>query len=173
MAGLIPDGGRWIATASEGSQASFAPVDARETAIARILARTGRVTVERVISGPGLLAIDHALAELDGVPSLRTRPAEVAEAALAGDPRAVLALDVFFGALGSAVGDAALVFCATGGVVLAGGILPKLLVPLRASTFRARFEDKAPLAAMMRAIPTRVITRPHIGLIGAAAALGG
>lgn len=172
MAGLIPAGGRWIAAASEGSQASFAPVDAREAAIAGILARHGRVTVERVISGPGLLAIDHALGELDGVPSPRIRPEEVTEAAQAGDARAAQALDVFFAALGSAVGDAALTFCATGGVILAGGILPRLLAPLRASRFRARFEDKAPLDGMMRAIPTRVIVRPHVGLIGAAAALG-
>lgn len=171
VAGLIPDGRRWIAVASEGSQASFAPVDAREAAIAGILARQGRVTVERVISGPGLLAIDHALGELDGMPSARRRPAEVAEAALAGDPRAALSLDIFFAALGSAVGDAALTFCATGGVILAGGILPRLLAPLRASRFRARFEDKAPLAGMMRTIPTQVIVRPHVGLIGAATAL--
>lgn len=78
---------------------------------------------------------------------------------------------MFFAALGAVVGDAALYFCATGGVFLAGGILPRLLGPLRASRFRARFEDKPLVPDLMRGIPTAVIIRPYPGLIGAAAAL--
>lgn len=171
VAALVRHRGDWVPVASEAGQTSFAPLDELEGRVATILGRSGRVTVERVVCGPGLLEIDQALAEIDGTASPRTRPEEVAVAAGAGDTRAAQALDLFFAALGSVAGDAALAFCATGGVYLAGGILPKLLKPLAASRFRARFEDKAPLAGLVQAIPTAVITRPYPGLIGAAAAL--
>ena len=171
VAALIRHRGVWLPVASEGGQAGFSPLDETEAKVAAILARSGRVTVERVVCGPGLLAIDHALAEIEGGTSVRTRPEEVAAAASAGDARAARALDLFFAALGAVVGDAALYFCATGGVFLAGGILPKLLAPLRASRFRARFEDKPLVLDLMRGVPTSVIIRPYPGLIGAAAAL--
>lgn len=171
MAALVRGRGEWIAVASEGGQASFAPLDSREARIAEILARTGRVTAERVVCGPGLLSIDRALAEIEGSPPVRSRPEEVADAAALGEARAVEAMDLFFAALGSIVGDAAATFCATGGVYLAGGILPRLLGPLAASRFRARFEGKELLVDMLRAIPTAVIIRPYPGLLGAAAAL--
>ena len=171
VAALIRHRGVWLPVASEGGQAGFSPMDDTEAKVAAILARTGQVTIERVVCGPGLLAIDHALAEIEGGTSVRTRPEEVSVAASAGEPRAARALDLFFAALGAVVGDAALYFCATGGVFLAGGILPRLLGPLRASRFRARFEDKPLVPDLMRGIPTSVIIRPYPGLIGAAAAL--
>jgi glucokinase len=171
VAALLLHRGEWVPVASEAGQASFAPLDDLEARVVEILAQSGRVTVERVVCGPGLLAIERALAEIEGSVSSHARPEEVAEAAAAGAARAARALDLFFAALGSVAGDAALTFCATGGVYLAGGILPKLLKPLAASRFRARFEDKAPLAGLVRAIPTAVITRPYPGLTGAAAAL--
>jgi glucokinase len=170
VAAVIRSGGRWIAVPSEAGQANFAPGNARERAIAEFLERKGRVTVETVLSGPGLLALAEAVAALDGTQSSYRRPEDVAAAATR-DPLAAAALEVFFGALGAAAGDAALAFCATGGVFLAGGILPQLVNPLRASAFRARFEDKAPLQDLVRRVPTWVIMRPHPGLLGAAAAL--
>ena len=171
VAALVHHRGTWLPVASEGGQAGFSPQDDTEAKVAAILARSGQVTIERVVCGPGLLAIDHALAEIEGGASARTRPEEVSAAASAGEPRAARALDLFFAALGAVVGDAALYFCATGGVFLAGGILPNLLAPLRASRFRARFEDKPLVPDLMRGIPTAVIIRPYPGLIGAAAAL--
>ncbi|MBL8691665.1 MAG: glucokinase [Rhodospirillaceae bacterium] len=174
-AALIRHRGEWIPVASEAGQASFAPQDEIEAEITAIIGRSGgrsgRVTIEHVVCGPGLLAIECALAEIAGTVSTRARPEEVAEAATAGDPRAAQALDIFFATLGSVAGDAAMTFCATGGVYLAGGILPQLVGPLLASRFRARFEDKAPLADLARSIPTALITRPYPGLLGAAAAL--
>lgn len=171
VAALLRHRGEWIPVASEAGQASFAPQGEVESKVAAILGRSERVTIEHVVCGPGLLAIEHALAEIGGARSTRRRPEEVAEAAGAGDPRAAQALDIFFAALGSVAGDAALTFCATGGVYLAGGILPKLRQPLAASRFRARFEDKTPLADLVKAIPTSLITRPFPGLLGAAEAL--
>lgn len=171
VAGLLRHRGEWIPVASEQGQTDFGPRDELEARVAAVFARDGRVTAERVVCGPGLLRIDQALAEIEGGRSSASRPEDVADAAARGEARAVKALDLFFAALGSVVGDAALAFCATGGVFLAGGILPKLLKPLSASRFRARFEDKVPLVYLMQAIPTSVIVRPYPGLVGAAAAL--
>ena len=168
---LVRHRDEWVAVASEGGQASFAPLDEIEARIVGIMGRAGRITIEHVVCGPGLLAIDRALAEIEGRVPIRATPEDVATAAASGDPPAMQAVDIFCATLGSVAGDAALTFCATGGVYLARGILPKLLGPFAASRFRQRFEDKAPLASLARAIPTSVITRPYPGLLGAAAAL--
>ncbi|MCP6769966.1 glucokinase, partial [Klebsiella pneumoniae] len=49
------------AIATEGGHASFAPVDDVEVEILRILMRRfGRVSVERLLSGPGLVNLSQA-----------------------------------------------------------------------------------------------------------------
>jgi glucokinase len=63
----------------------------------------------------------------------------------------------------------ALVFMARGGVTLGGGILPRILSLLDARDFRAAFEAKAPVAAVVRAIPTDLVTAPEAVLAGMAA----
>jgi glucokinase len=45
-------------------------------------------------------------------------------------------------------------------VFIAGGIVPRLLEPLRKSVFRARFEAKGRYRDYLAAIPTYVITTP-------------
>ncbi len=68
VAGLIQVGDTNIVLATEGGHASLAPGTARERALLeRMAARYGHVSKERAISGPGLLAIAQALAEVDGV----------------------------------------------------------------------------------------------------------
>jgi glucokinase len=80
-------------------------------------------------------------------------------------------LQQFFRFLGSAAADLALITGASGGVYIAGGIVPACLEQIIASDFRARFEDKNRYRDYMRAIPTWVITDPVPGLTGLAAYL--
>ena len=82
VSGLIPNGDRWIALASEGGHVSFAPRDDAELAIwqyARI--QYGHVSAERLINGAGLSLIDSALANAENDVSNRS-PAEITAAAL-------------------------------------------------------------------------------------------
>lgn len=158
----------WRVVETEGGHVAFAPQDDAERALQRFLeARHGRISAERVLSGAGLAAID---AVERGSEILRD-PAVVSAAALSDDdPAARVALDRFCGALGAFAGDAALIHGART-VVIAGGIVPRFVPFLRASTFLERFRAKGRYARRMANVAVRVLTHPVPGLVGAAAAL--
>ncbi|TAL71628.1 MAG: glucokinase [Rhodanobacter sp.] len=167
---LLPRAGHAQVLATEAGQISLAPGTAREIEILRILAR-GRthVSFEDALSGPGLRNIYHALCELNDVPITLMTPAEITSAALAGhDATAAETLAVFCGLLGSFVGDLAMLYGASGGVFLAGGILPQIHTYLRASQFAERFLDKGAMRAFLQKIPVRLIEHGQLGVIGAA-----
>ena len=157
---------------SEGGHIGFSPSDAVELEVWRILARRfGRVSLERVLSGPGLVNLHAALNEIAGRAEDHLLPAEVMAAARSGDASALATVQRFCGILGSAAGDFALAYGAMGGVLLAGGIAPRMLDQLAAGGFRAAFERKGRLSSYLSAIPTEVVTHPHLALLGAAESL--
>ncbi len=160
------------AVATEGGHVSFAPCDDLEVEIHRRLrARYGRLSIERVLSGPGLFDLHRAMAEIDGRPCEFAGEEAVFDAAGRGDAAACATLDRFCAILGSVAGDFALSFGARGGVYLSGGIAPRMIDRLDAGPFRARFEDKGRLSDYVREIPTFLITHPYPALVGAARAL--
>ncbi|MBI4995773.1 MAG: glucokinase [Rhodocyclales bacterium] len=164
MAVLVRHGDAWRVLPGEGGHVAFAPLDEEQERVWRALrAAHGRVTAERVISGPGLSAIHRVLAgaELD--------PAEIARRALIDADQAALdTLDVFLSAYGAFAGDMAMAALARGGVYLAGGIAAKLLPILAASPFLPAFGAKAEHAGLVRQMPVAVVTDPSLGLRGAA-----
>ncbi|WGF86441.1 glucokinase [Marinivivus vitaminiproducens] len=171
VAGLLPArGGGWRPVASEGGHVSFAPGDDEEIEILRLLRqRHGHVSSERLVSGPGLVAIARACATLRNDPFDVTDPAEITRRARAGTcPVSVAAVRRFVAVLGAVAGDVALMFCATGGLYIGGGIVPKLGDLLDPETFRARFVGKGRLGAMLRNIPVQVVLRSEPGLLGTA-----
>lgn len=162
--------GTEIAMPSEGGHACFAPGDAIEDEILRILRRRyDRVSIERLICGPGLLNMHRALAEIDGRESHIDDPAQITAEAMANPNSPCGAtLARFCAILGAVAGDIALTTGARGGVYVAGGIAPRILPFLKASPFRERFERKGRFADYMAAIPTNVILHKHAALLGAA-----
>ncbi len=60
-------------------------------------------------------------------------------------------------------------FVATGGVTLAGGVLPRVIDLIDEQDFRAAFEAKAPVDALARRIPTRLVMHADSVLVGMAA----
>lgn len=158
--------------ATEGGHTDYAPVDRVEDQIlAQLRTRFRRVSVERVVSGPGLTNIHAALAAIEGraVPP-RDDKALWAAALDEKDALAESAFDRWCLALGSVVGDLALAQGAEA-VVLAGGMLPRVQHLLPDSGFHARFLAKGRFEHRMAAIPILRITHPEPGLLGAAAAL--
>jgi glucokinase len=154
---------------TEGGHIGFAPADQVEREVLRILsARFGRVSIERILCGHGIVNLHQALGEIEGriVPELA--PSDVTGAALAGDPAALATMERFFAILGTVAGDLALVHGARGGVLLAGGILPLVAGLLETSKFRARFEDKGRLSPLLQAIPTNLLVAQDVALLGAA-----
>ena len=162
--------GHEIAMASEGGHACFAPGDAVEDEILRILRRRyDRVSIERLICGPGLLNLHRALAEIDGRESHIEDPAQITTEAMENPHSPCGAtLARFCAILGAVAGDIALTTGARGGVYIAGGIAPRILPFLKASPFRERFERKGRFQDYMAAIPTHVILHQHAALLGAA-----
>ena len=156
---------------TEGGHIDFAPLDGIEDAILhRLRARYRRVSVERIVAGPGLANIHDALAALEGRAVVPMDDKTLWTAALAGDDSlAAAALDRFCLSLGSVAGDIALAQGAVG-VVIAGGLGLRLADHLPRSGFRQRFVAKGRFEAMMAGLPVKLLTYPQPGLLGAAAA---
>ena len=130
----------------------------------------GRVTSESVISGAGLARVHRArLMALDGADP-RLDPTAVTAAALA-DPKgeAAASLRLYWRIVARFAGDMAVTFVATGGVTLAGGVLPRVVDFLDDAAFRQAFEAKAPVDGLARGIPTRLVTQEEAVLVGMAA----
>lgn len=163
MAIVLPQDDGWHILAGEGGHVAFAPADEQQTALwAFLRARHGRVTWERVVSGPGLAAIHTFLTGIE------LTPEQIATQALAKPQNAERrALDMFFAAYGAFAGDMALACLARGGVFLAGGIAARLLPALQHSGFLAAFNAKAEHAAIAARMPIHVATDPLLGLRGA------
>ena len=167
---LIRDG-RAIELQTEGGHQSFAPGTAEEDAVlARLRARFGRVSNERLVCGAGLLNLYSALCEIaDRAPAATTQEAVSAAATDGTDPQAVRAVELFCELLGAIAGDLVFAFGAWDGVYLTGGLLAPMLPWIRQGGFRRRFEDKGRFSATLAKIPTVAIHHPNTGLLGAAA----
>jgi len=181
IAYLIPAPAGARPLSSEGGHTGFAPRNALEVALWQYLhERVGRVTLEHVLSGGGLMRIyDFLLQRGPHSESAALRaelaegdlPAAVARHALErGDPLALAALDLFIGCYGAAAGDQALNVMAQGGVFVAGGIAPKILSRLAAGGFIDAFNDKARFANATRRMPVHVVLDERLPLQGAARA---
>jgi glucokinase len=155
----------------EGGHIDYAPLDSIEDALlARLRRRYRRVSVERIVSGPGLENIYEALAAIEGRSVEATDDKALWAAALSSeDGLAAAALDRFCMVLGSVAGDIALAQGAKA-VIIAGGLGRRLVDVLPRSGFASRFTAKGRFELMMAAIPVKVITHPQPGLFAAAAA---
>ena len=156
---------------TEGGHIDFAPLDSLEDRIlAHLRSNFRRVSVERLISGRGLMNIYEALGAIEGHVSAIRDDQSLWAAALGGsDSLAAAALDRFCLCLGAVAGDLALVHGASS-VVIGGGVGLRLADHLPQSGFGSRFIAKGRFERRMADIPVKLITHPQPGLLGAAAA---
>ncbi len=159
--------------ATEGGHVAFAAQTDEEIAVRNFIAwEHPRVTVERVLSGPGLVNIYRALSAIADAPGTDLDAGAITAAAASGaDPLAVKTVALFCDILGRVAGDGVLATGARGGVVLGGGVLPKMRNILMASAFAERFVEKGRMTAYVRAVPVTMIVKGGAALYGAAAAL--
>jgi glucokinase len=178
---LVSDGAHYRALPSEGGHADFAPGTDDEIALLRYLrgVHGPHVSYERVLSGAGIGALYDFLRTTAGAaePAWLTtavagggdRNAEISHAALAGrDPTCIRALEMFVEILGAEAGNLALRGVAMGGVVIGGGIPPKILAALRAPRFVERLTAKGRFTAWAKTLFVRVTLEPRAALFGAA-----
>jgi glucokinase len=171
VAALVEAEGRFTAVSSEACHIDFGPIWPEEYDIWPHLERAhGRVTSESVINGAGLARVHRARIMAQGHPDPHLEPQQVTGAALAdrtGDAAASLVL--YWRIVARFAGDMAVTFVATGGVTLAGGVLPRVVEFLDETAFRHAFEAKAPVDGLAKRIPTRLVMREDAVLLGLAA----
>ncbi|HEY6417914.1 MAG TPA: glucokinase [Candidatus Binataceae bacterium] len=178
-AALVSENGKYHAVASEGGHSDFAPRGDEQIELLRFLAREfDHVSVERVLSGPGLHNIYRFLRARSGA----GEPAWLTEQILAGDPSAAIsaaalgardpvcvrALEMFCDIYGAEAANLALKVLALGGVYLGGGIAPKILPMLQRGGFIRGFLSKGRMNEVLRHVEVRVSLNPAAALLGAA-----
>jgi glucokinase len=176
---LYWDGTRHHPLASEGGHTDFAPRSEREIALFRHLrARHDHVSYERVLSGPGIVALYTFLRESgveaegqalhERVAAAADPAAVIAGAAATGDALGRATLALFAEILGAKAGNLALEVLAFGGVYVGGGIPPKVLPHLRDGAMREAFLAKGRHRALLERMPLRVSLAEDAALLGAA-----
>lgn len=167
--------GQLIPVASEGGHADFAARTEREVELLGTLKEEyGRVSVEHVLSGPGLLRLHRfthrgerclTVSGSDGVAT----PEAVSRGGLQNQcPPCGEALSMFVSAYGAEAGNLALRTTATSGVFVGGGIAPQILPALQAGAFIDAFRAKEPMTALVAGIPVKVVLNAEAALLGAA-----
>lgn len=176
---LAWDGRRYLPVPSEGGHADFAPRTDREIDLLRFLrSEFGRVSYERVVSGPGQYHLYRYLLHA----GIAEEPAWLRDQLAADDPSAVVtrvglakqhplcveALDLFVSLYGAEAGNLALKAFAVGGVFVGGGIAPKIIQKLTDGTFMAAFAAKGRYRELLESMPVKVAMNPRAPLLGAA-----
>ncbi|MGH7280118.1 MAG: glucokinase [Polyangiaceae bacterium] len=178
---LVWDGERHVACATEGGHVDFAPRNKVEIELFEFLQKRvgGRVSFERVVSGPGLgnlydffrdsVGVGETQAAADAVERARDRNALITELALTGKSKpAQRAVELFGSLYGSEAANLALKTLATGGVFVAGGIAAALQPLLKSGPFMKSFLDKGRMSALLAKIPVAIVLDSEVGLQGSA-----
>jgi glucokinase len=189
---LVHQAGGYQVCSSEGGHADFAPRSELEFQLMRYLMEKHgieRISVERVVSGQGIVAIYQFLrdrqfaAESPEVGDVvRQWEQEIGRRGKSVDPAAAIAtaamekrdrlseqtLQLFIEAYGAEAGNLALKLLPNGGLYIAGGIAAKILPLLKECGFLQAFTNKGRMRSLLETIPVHVVLNPQVGLIGAA-----
>ncbi|MCG6121633.1 MAG: glucokinase [Microvirga sp.] len=174
VAALVQHEGRWLPLPGEGGHVGIGPQDDEDAEFWPRLARIGgRVTAETLLSGPGLARLHAALAprHADGA-DVGDDPAEITRRALTGAcAHSRETAQIFLKHLARFSGDMGLVYGATGGVFIRGGVASALAPLLTPEAFRSHFADKRPVEAFARTFPLAML-RDDAAILRSLAKLG-
>jgi glucokinase len=178
-AGMFWDGKRHLPFACEGGHTDFAPLNELDIELKRFLAAEfGRVSVERIVSGLGLVNVFRFFRD---VRKLEV-PGWLEQQMDEGDPAAAVSaaalahrsdiceqtVATFLRLYGAEAGNLALKMMAVGGLYVGGGIAPKLISLLRGGAFMDAFLEKGRMRPLLEAVPVKVILNDQTALLGAA-----
>src|ERR1700676_304157 len=180
MAGLYWDGFRHHPFACEGGHADFAPRnDLQMELLAYLQKKYGRISCERILSGPGIKNIYDFLRDAHKAEEpewLRTAmsaapdpPALISQMALEG--KAAMcdqSLSIFVSVFGAETGNCALNFMSTGGIFIGGSIATKIIRKMNDPVFLESFLDKGRMGTILKDMPVKIVANDDSGMIGAA-----
>lgn len=189
---LIQDGEMYRVYPTEGGHTDFAPRNEMEFQLLRYLRdklRLSRISVERVVSGMGIVAIyqflrdrQAASEDADVAAAVCTWEREAGLSEKSVDPAAVIAIaavekhdslckqtmEMFVELYGAEAGNLALKLLPYGGLYVAGGVAAKNLPLMSSGLFLRAMTDKGRMRSLMERIPVHVILNQKVGMLGAA-----
>lgn len=180
VAGLYWDGFRHHPFACEGGHADFAPRNQLESELLAYLQnKYGRISCERILSGPGIKNIYDFLRDTGKAEEPDWLKEEMR---VAIDPPALISqhalakkadicdqtLAIFVSIYGAETGNCALYFMSTGGIFLGGSIAAKIVPKMKEPLFMQAFLDKGRMSTLLREMPVRIVLNDDAGLLGAA-----
>jgi len=189
---LIQQGDSYQVFGSEGGHADFAPRSELEFQLLKYLLDKHdiqRVSVERVVSGQGIVAIYQFLRDRqiatessDIAQVVRTWEQEAGRSEKSVDPAAAIAaaamekcdplseqtMQMFVEAYGAEAGNLALKLLPYGGLYVAGGIATKILPLMQEGGFLRAFTSKGRMRPLLENVPLHIVLNQDVGLIGAA-----
>jgi glucokinase len=180
VAGLFWDGFRHHPFACEGGHSSFSPGNEVEIELLQYLHKKhGRVSCERVLSGPGIKSIYEFLRDTrkeqepewlkDQMAKAPDGPALISQLALEKKaPICEKTMAIFVGVYGSQTGDCALTFMTTGGIFIGGSIAAKILPLMQAPIFMQSFLAKGRMQGLLNDITVKIVLNDNSGMLGAA-----
>lgn len=180
MAGLYWDGFRHHPFACEGGHADFAPRDDLQVELLNYLQKKyGRISCERILSGPGIRNIYDFLRDMkraeepawlrDELAAARDGSALIAKVAIEG--KAAICdqtMAIFVSVFGAETGNCALRYLTTGGIFIAGIIAAKNVERMKSPAFMQAFLDKGRMESLLKDMPVKVIVNDDCGVLGAA-----
>jgi glucokinase len=176
VAWLIWQGGRYIPLSTEAGHMDFAPTNELQFGLFdHLRGQFGHVSVERILSGPGLVNIFNFLVdEWEGRENRAHARLQSDEATQVSDLAfnqghrvAMKSIDLFVEIYGAYAGNLALAALCRGGVYVAGGIAPKIIGKLQEGGFMKAFREKGRFSSLMEEIPVHVVMNSNAGLMGA------
>ena len=186
---LIPNSSGPQIFPTEGGHTDFAPRSQLEFQLLSYLQEKynlDRVSVERVVSGQGIVAIYQFLRDQKFAPET-PEIARVIQAWEQGKPLpkntdsaatiAIAAMEksdrlcektmaMFVSAYGAEAGNLALKLLPYGGIYIAGGIAAKIMPLMESSLFLKAFRRKGRVSAAIEQIPVHIVLNPQVGLLG-------
>lgn len=189
---LVPVGDTYQVFSSEGGHTDFAPRTELEFQLLKYLMdkhNIQHVSVERVVSGQGIVSIYQFLRDRLSLPESPDIAADIrsweqqagqnektiapaaviSQAALEGsDQLCSQTMQIFIEAYGAEAGNHALKLLPYGGIYIAGGIAAKILPLIQRGNFLTAFTQKGRMSTLLEKMPVHVVLNPQVGLIGAA-----
>lgn len=167
---------RYVPFATEAGHTDFAPINDLQIELLNFLSsKFGHVSIERILSGPGLTNIFGFLQQrtsyLQSSSLLELGEDEgqlIIQLALEQNHgTATASLQLFTEIYGAFAGNLALTGLCRGGAYIAGGIAPRILHHLKMEHFIQAFRSKGRFSGLMHEIPLFVIMNTQVGLLGA------
>lgn len=153
----------------EGGHSEFAPNNLMQLKVLEVLmSQFSHVSVERLLSGQGIVNIYQALAKIKQQDAPVRDASEISQGYIdKADELCIETMELFCDVLAQFLGSTVLCCSGFGGVYIAGGIMPRIIDYIDIKRFISAYSAKGRMGDYVMRAPIYLITHPQPGLIGA------